>query len=353
VPHQLSSHQVLFAATAIKLGFATLAEVTLATKASLSEPSPSLADSLENQGIITARQRKIITEQVERELSECLNAAETMVALSQRRLVNRQLAKTEEDSEEWATFDTIERYTSMNLHARGGQALIFKAYDQRIGREVAIKEFVPDDESQTSTPTVRFLREARVTGQLEHPNIVPVHELDRRPDGTLYYIMRFVRGKTLAQRLMECRTIADRMKYLGAFWDACNAIAFAHNNEVVHRDIKPQNVMVGEFGETVVVDWGIAKVRGKSDLRAGDLLDDQRLLHLAPDGKTAVGTAIGTPSYMSPEQAGGDIDEIDERSDVWGLGAMLYEILTGRPPYDGLDNTEILVKVIEAKSAHS
>ncbi len=314
MPHQLSSHQVLFAATAIKLGFASPEQVTVATKASLSESNMSVAETLEKHGIINARQRKIITEQMERELSDCLDVADTMVAMSPRRLVDRQLAKADDESEGWKTIDTAERYTSLNLHARGGQALIFRAFDQRIGREVAIKEFVPDDGSNSNTPTMRFLREARVTGQLEHPNIVPVHELDRRPDGTLYYIMRFVRGKTLAQRLADCQTLADRTKYLGAFWDVCNAIAFAHSNGVVHRDIKPQNAMVGEFGETVVVDWGIAKVRGKSDLLAGDLEKDQELLHLAPNGKTALGTAIGTPSYMSPEQAEGQIDEIDERS---------------------------------------
>lgn len=258
------------------------------------------------------------------------------------------------DDDERVSPEQAGRYTVKGVHGRGGQARVLLAFDEHIGRDVAIKELLTEgarDESGSypssmrSTPgMVRFLREARVTAQLEHPNIVPVHEVGRRADGTLYYTMRFVRGETLAKKLKACQGLPDRLKLLGAFWDLCNAIAYAHSRGVVHRDIKPENVMVGEFGETVLLDWGIAKVKGQKDIRARDLEKDLRLMHQG-GGKTSDGTAIGTPSYMSPEQARGQIDAIDERSDVWGLGAVLYEILTGQPPFPGAVAMEIIVRV--------
>jgi len=175
---------------------------------------------------------------------------------------------------------------------------------------------------------------------------VPVHELGQRADGRHYYTMRLVRGQTLARKLAACRGLDERLRLLGAFWDLCNAIAFAHSRGVVHRDIKPDNVMVGEFGETVVLDWGLAKARGGVDLRAEELEAQARLLHAPDTGKTLAGSALGTPAYMSPEQADGDLSRIDERSDVWGLGAVLFELLTGRPPFTGETPFEVVGKVM-------
>ncbi len=230
---------------------------------------------------------------------------------------------------------------------RGGIGRVLLAFDESLGREVAIKELLPErkqDPSGSPEPTavapdavtLRFLREARVTGQLEHPNIIPVYELGQRQDGTLYYTMKVVRGRTLAAALRSCENLADRLKLLSHFVDLCQAVAYAHSRGVVHRDIKPQNVMVGEFGETVVLDWGLAKVRGQADEGAagGDASptgDPERpLAVLDPDQDlTLDGSLLGTPSFMSPEQALGRIDDVDERSDVWSLGAVLYAILTG------------------------
>ncbi|MGC4123208.1 MAG: protein kinase [Myxococcales bacterium] len=216
------------------------------------------------------------------------------------------------------------RYALRGERGRGGMGRILVAFDQHVGREIALKQLLGPGDAEAAA---RFLREARVTGQLEHPNIVPVYEVGRGEKGALYYSMRLVRGRTLTAVLAEGRTLAERLRSLGSFWDLCKAVAYAHSRGVVHRDLKPDNVMVGEFGETVLLDWGLAKLTGgpsapPSQLRLGD--------EASP---TVGGAAVGTPCYMSPEQAVGT--PADERSDVWGLGAVLYELLTGQPPFLG------------------
>ena len=247
------------------------------------------------------------------------------------------------------------RYVPGRELGRGGMGRVGLVFDTVLGREVALKELLGGERVAADGLSIgvvtRFLREARITGQLEHPGIVPVYELGQRDDGTLYYTMKAIRGRSLAAELREAREPADRLALMGRFRDVCEAVAYAHSRGVVHRDLKPDNVMVGEFGETLVVDWGIAKVRGEDETRPPSEHDTRSsarpLALLEGSVGTLAGHAIGTPAYMSPEQARGELASIDERSDVWGLGAILFEILTGRAPFTGQNAREVLHRVLE------
>ncbi len=256
--------------------------------------------------------------------------------------------------------ETPGRYTLVSHHARGGMGRVLIVHDEHLGRNIALKELMPMTPGgagadkptpmrQSASLIARFLQEARITSQLEHPAIVPVYELGRRQDGTLYYTMRLVRGKTFSAALRECDGLDDRLRLLANFVSLCQAIAYAHSRSIFHRDIKPANVMLGQFGETVVLDWGLAKLRDAEDIHVEDIKDALHLLELEGDSPlpvTAYGRALGTPHYMPPEQAAGQIEAIDERSDVYSLGAVLYEILTGTTPHAGKNTREIIEKVL-------
>gem|GEM_PF-516292 len=237
------------------------------------------------------------------------------------------------------TEEAMDRYTILREIGSGGIGRVLLSFDRHIGRNIAIKELlggrdVAHEGSTLSVDEARFLREARLTAQLEHPSIVPVYEIGRRLNGSIYYTMRYVRGRTLSEIIKGCSHLGERLKYLSHFVNLCNAIAYAHSKGVLHRDIKPQNVMIGEFGETVVLDWGLAKIKDSRDITDERFEYQMRLLRDALAGMTISGEVMGTPQYMPPEQAFGYVEEIDERSDIYSLGAVLYEILTGFPPFN-------------------
>jgi PAS domain S-box-containing protein len=248
------------------------------------------------------------------------------------------------------------RYDFTRVHATGGIGRIWLARDRQLDREVAVKELLPENAGRAKT-VARFLREARLTGQLEHPGIVPVYELATRADAP-FYAMRLVRGRTLsaAARSYHVKRAEGRedplefIALLTAFAAACNAIAYAHSRGVLHRDLKGENVILGDFGEVIVLDWGLAKQMGQPDeLETGPV---QAVSEDAQDGGlTLQGEVLGTPAYMAPEQAQGRLNEIDQRTDVFGLGAIFYEILTSRPPFVGGNTLEVLKNAIQGKPA--
>jgi serine/threonine-protein kinase len=245
-----------------------------------------------------------------------------------------------------------QRFRILRPHAQGGLGAVFVAMDQELHREVALKQIL-DNYADDPTSRARFLREAEVTGGLEHPGIVPVYGLGAYGDGRPYYAMRFIRGDSLKEAIERFhadealkqdlgRRSLELRKLLGRFLDVCNTIDYAHSRGVVHRDLKPANVIVGRHGETLVVDWGLAKPLGWTESEAPG--DERPLLPSSASGsaETLPGSALGTPAYMSPEQAAGDLDRLGLRSDVYSLGATLYCLLTGRPPFEGDDIGAIL-----------
>ena len=245
--------------------------------------------------------------------------------------------------------------------ARGGMGRIVAAEDRRLGRPVALKELIdPNEES-----IIRFQREALITARLQHPGIVPVYEAGRWPSGEPFFAMKLVSGRPLDKVIAELETLGERLALLPRLAAACDAIAYAHSQRIIHRDLKPGNVLIGDFGETVVIDWGLAK-----DLDATDSFDSANRPMRAPRKSkqagaspalpgeaappnggaesietasstlTVAGSVMGTPAYMAPEQARGET--VDQRADVFALGAMLYHVLAGSPPYNARTATDVI-----------
>jgi len=234
-------------------------------------------------------------------------------------------------------------YSVHGTVGQGGIGRVFLAHDRALGREVAIKELLPcRDLRDLPRRLNRFVREIKITGQLEHPGVVPVYEVGLREDGTLYYVMKYVRGKTMQAAIDEAGTRrahaaqGERLKLLNPLIEVCEAMSYAHSRGVVHRDLKPDNIILGAFGETIILDWGLAKLQGERPSEPlGDARQGAARTRPPTRGMTVDGEILGTPAFMAPEQIDARFGEVNARTDVYALGTILYLILTGDLPYRG------------------
>jgi WD40 repeat protein/serine/threonine protein kinase len=400
---------VLVGAMGVKGGLIREEQLAKATALRAGQPGQSLGDVLVEMGAITPEMRETLEQKacaaIEPETDTGDSRYDTPDPFGKTTVYEPSPGPAEDASERalratvpaeqdtlllyaspWSAADRADGQKPMNRYfvkaelGHGGLGRVLLAEDTEMQREVALKELSPKQRPEepgrvrpSKALIARFLAEARITGQLEHPNIIPVYEIGHSVDGRAYYTMKVVRGRSLGDVLRGKRRpteppgtrpeaesaeaarpgsppgLSARLALLPHFVDVCQAIAYAHSQGVIHRDLKSDNIMLGDFGETLVLDWGLAKKHGEEDVRGNDLGKEISELHEKREYKTHVGSAIGTPAYMPPEQAQGKIDEIDERSDVYALGAILYELLTGSPPHDGSTIVEMLEKAQESR----
>jgi WD40 repeat protein/tRNA A-37 threonylcarbamoyl transferase component Bud32 len=369
---------------ALQMDFIDRDALVLAMNAWVLQKSKPLGQILLEQGAIQPADRDLLEVVVKRHLELHQNdAARSLAALSSLGSVQHELHKLADpdvqaglgqlstaqppDDDLYATrppsatssTSTTLRFQILRPHAKGGLGAVFVAHDQELHRDVALKE-IQARHADRPESRARFLREAEITGGLEHPGIVPVYGLGQYADGRPFYAMRFIRGDSLREAIRRFHE-ADKARrdpgerdlalrqLLSRFISACNALAYAHSRGVLHRDLKPDNIMLGKYGETLVVDWGLAKPLGQPD-ELGSA--DEDLLRPTTAGSavpTEAGSVMGTPAYMSPEQAGGKLDQLRPASDVYSLGATLYTLLTGAPPFPSGDIFEILAKVQQGR----
>jgi formylglycine-generating enzyme required for sulfatase activity/tRNA A-37 threonylcarbamoyl transferase component Bud32 len=334
-PSSIADRNLIFGLLALQMGFVTREQLLDGMNAWMLHKSTPIGEILRECGRLDGQKLELLEGLVEEHIAKCGSHLQATTDITPVASPLGDLPTTATG----AGPSSSVRFRRLREHARGGVGEVFVALDEELDREVALKE-IQARHADNPVNRARFLTEGRVTGALEHPGIVPVYGMGVYPDGRPYYAMRFVKGDSLkdaiatfhapdrqgapvAQRSLELRQLLRR------FVDVCNAIAYAHSRGVIHRDIKPANVMLGKFGETLVVDWGLAKVSGQGDVEA-----TESAMRLSPDSAlTQAGRVLGTPAYMSPEQAAGKIEHVGPASDVYSLGATLYCLLTGKPPF--------------------
>ena len=363
-----SDRNLLFGILALQMEFVTREQLIAAMHAWKSDRSKALGEILLEHGALTEQRRRLLDELVQEHIANHGDSLEQSLTSACTRDQLGPEFQANHVREVWANLDqTLSfegqpppnapeasgvplepsrvaggRFRVLSLHDKGGLGQVMLATDAELGRTVALKEIRP---SQADDPDSRqrFLLEAEVTGGLEHPCVVPVYGCGTYPDGRPYYAMRFIRGDDLGKAIRRFHDpavprppgvqLVELHQLLRRFLDVCNAVQYAHSRGVLHRDIKPANVMLGKYGETLLVDWGLAKLIGRDETNRDS---GEMTLHLPSSGgsnATLYGSAVGTPAYMSPEQAAGKLDELRPASDVYSLGATLYCLLTGQAPF--------------------
>ncbi len=372
-----TDHNLLIGVIAYNNGFVDQNQLIQAMNQWVLDKSKSLAEVMQTLDAITVEERELILALTERHLEKFGGDAEkTLQQLSSISSVKTHL-ETIIDSDLQNSLNTLHnqpthqsvgsgsddvigsgqgyiRFHKIRSHAHGGLGEVFIAEDIELSRHVALKE-IKGNAKLSPADKVRFLREAEVTGQLEHPGIVPVYGLGSYADGRPFYAMKFIKGDSLQKAIenyhnpvLPGRTPEQKLfqlrQLLQRFIDVCNAMHYAHSRGVLHRDLKPGNIMVGKYGETLVVDWGLARLQGETSEQLSDT-ESPQILSGSIETQTLDGTLLGTPAYMPPEQAMGTIDQLNATSDVYSLGATLFELLTGQPPFVGKQLTELLKNV--------
>jgi WD40 repeat protein/serine/threonine protein kinase len=381
MPGTSSDRNLLLGIIALQMDFITREALVAAMNAWVLNKSIPLSQVLENQGALSRQQRALLDGLVDEHIQlHDDDTQKSLAAVRSIKTVREDLARIT-DVDLRATLAAVRdhddaldqtlpsprlgsstsagtRFTVLRPHAKGGLGEVFVARDNELNREVALKE-IQDRLADHPRHRARFEFEAEITGGLEHPGIVPVYGLGHTADGRPYYAMRFIRGCTFTDEIVRFhetarqpghdpgKSILKLRELLARFIDVCDVIAYAHSRGVLHRDLKPDNIMLGRFGETLVVDWGLAKPLSGDEASS---LRDLAELPLKPVSavtldQTVDGSTVGTPYYMSPEQASGRVNEMGRRSDVYCLGATLYQLLTDHPPCEAKHLGEVLQKV--------
>jgi serine/threonine-protein kinase len=370
MPQPAADRNLLFGILALQMDFIDRDQLVAAMNAWVLDKTKALGDILVAQGALAPKRLTLLDTLVEEHLSQHDNdPGQSLAAVGAAGAARRALAgvadpvvretlsqvlgewhagaapSAESTSAYQPQATPCERYVLLRPYAQGGLGEVFVARDEELHRDVALKQ-IQARYAQDPVSRARFVLEAEVTGNLEHPGIVPVYGFGQYGDGRPYYAMRFVRGDSLKEAIRRFhetgpagagRQALELRKLLGAFVAVCQAIQYAHSRGVLHRDLKPDNIMLGKFGETLVVDWGLAKPLDRPDADAERSLADRPLRpeSAGVGAQTVAGSAVGTPVYMSPEQAEGQLEQVTSASDVYSLGATLYCLLTGRAPFSG------------------
>jgi serine/threonine-protein kinase len=384
-PAPSADRNLIFGLLALQMDFVSREQLLGAMGAWMLRKTTPLGDILRERGVLGERRLKLLDELVEEHVEQHGDAGASLAALRVEASIRQDLDRLDDADVQVSLASLVRvlpatpatrtrpgalaesvsspaalassmaapaaddcRFRRLREHARGGLGEVFVALDSQLNREVALKEIQERFADQVDA-RFRFLREAEITGKLEHPGVVPVYGLGAYPDGRLYYAMRFIRGETMQdaiQRFHEADEDARRdtgerrlalRELLSRFVAMCQAVGYAHARGVIHRDLKPANVMLGEYGETLVVDWGLARLLEQADPEATTAGAPVQVTAGSGSTSTELGQVLGTPSYMSPEQALGQHDDVGIASEVFALGATLYCLLTGAPPYPGHD----------------